>query len=104
MAFPDEPLGAETPTGGLSPESEHQNHPPPEQVTGDVLPSETYSYTDNWSSSGESGGAVATTPPPAPPSRPPDPPSGDGDDEEEGMARMSFLEHLEELRSRLIYA
>ena len=41
---------------------------------------------------------------PAPP--PPPPPSsaggGDDGDEDEGMARMSFLEHLEELRTRLI--
>ena len=38
--------------------------------------------------------------PPAPP-----PPSGsDGDDEEDGMLRMSFMEHLEELRSRIIKA
>ncbi len=38
----------------------------------------------------------------------PAPPSGgsgdDGDDEEEGMLRMSFLEHLEELRSRILKA
>jgi sec-independent protein translocase protein TatC len=33
---------------------------------------------------------------------PPQPPSADGDDEEEGMLRMSFMEHLEELRSRII--
>jgi sec-independent protein translocase protein TatC len=35
---------------------------------------------------------------------PPPPPSdgGSGDNEEDGMLRMSFLEHLEELRSRLI--
>ena len=33
---------------------------------------------------------------------PPRPPSDGGDDEEEHMLRMSFLEHLEELRSRLI--
>jgi sec-independent protein translocase protein TatC len=35
---------------------------------------------------------------------PPPPPPGGGDDEEEGMLRMSFLEHLEELRSRIIKA
>ena len=35
---------------------------------------------------------------------PPPPPPGDGGDEEEGMLRMSFLEHLEELRSRIIKA
>ena len=37
--------------------------------------------------------------------RPPPPPSDDEDDPEEtGMLRMSFLEHLEELRSRIIKA
>ncbi|MGO9257215.1 MAG: twin-arginine translocase subunit TatC [Bryobacteraceae bacterium] len=36
------------------------------------------------------------TPPPRPPS------DGDGDDEDDGMLRMSFLEHLEELRARII--
>lgn len=36
---------------------------------------------------------------------PPPPPDGsDGDEDDEGMARMSFLEHLEELRSRIIKA
>ena len=36
---------------------------------------------------------------------PPPPPGGNGgDDEEEGMVRMSFLEHLQELRSRIIRA
>ena len=40
------------------------------------------------------------TPPPPPP-----PTGGDGDDEdEEGMLRMSFLGHLEELRNRIIRA
>ncbi len=39
-------------------------------------------------------------------SGPPTPPDADseGDDEEDGMLRMSFLEHLEELRSRIIRA
>lgn len=35
---------------------------------------------------------------------PPPPPDDPGGDEEEGMLRMSFLEHLEELRRRIIYA
>jgi sec-independent protein translocase protein TatC len=38
---------------------------------------------------------------------PPPPPSNggnDGDDDDDGMVRMSFLEHLEELRSRIIRA
>ena len=40
------------------------------------------------------GGGRRTPPPPPPPD--------DSGDEEHGMLRMSFLEHLEELRSRLI--
>lgn len=44
--------------------------------------------------------AVAETPPPPPP---PDPPAEDEEeDEDDGMLRMSFLDHLEELRNRLI--
>jgi sec-independent protein translocase protein TatC len=35
---------------------------------------------------------------------PPPPKRDEGDDEEEGMLRMSFLQHLEELRTRLILA
>ena len=57
--------------------------------------------------------AVTTAVAPVPPSPPPPPPSvrkpvDEEDDEpevdDEGMLRMSFLGHLEELRSRLIYA
>jgi sec-independent protein translocase protein TatC len=43
---------------------------------------------------------ASKAPPPPPP--PPGGGGGDGDDEEDGMLRMSFLEHLEELRSRII--
>jgi sec-independent protein translocase protein TatC len=39
------------------------------------------------------GGALIPPPPPSPPAN---------DDEEQGMLRMSFLEHLEELRTRII--
>src|ERR1035441_5512669 len=44
----------------------------------------------------QSGGAL----PPALP--PPPPPPTDDDPEEQGMLRMSFMEHLEELRSRIL--
>jgi sec-independent protein translocase protein TatC len=37
--------------------------------------------------------------PPAPP-----PPPGDEDEDDDGMLRMSFMEHLEELRSRILKA
>jgi sec-independent protein translocase protein TatC len=129
MSFPDEPLGASAPSGETAthhdalPETVH--HPDTfQEVTGDVLSghhpednphySDSYSNSDDWSSSGQGGGAVLLTPPvpaiasalasggSAPPPKPPDPP--EDDEEEDGMARMSFLEHLEELRKRLILA
>ena len=40
----------------------------------------------------------------APPPPPPPPPDAEEDDDDDGMLRMSFLDHLEELRSRLIKA
>ncbi|MGC1830367.1 MAG: twin-arginine translocase subunit TatC [Candidatus Acidiferrales bacterium] len=43
-------------------------------------------------------GGGARTPPPPPP------PDDEEDDGEEGMLRMSFMEHLEELRSRILRA
>jgi sec-independent protein translocase protein TatC len=43
-----------------------------------------------------SGGGGKTPPPPPPPT--------DDDDDEDGMLRMSFMDHLEELRSRIIKA
>src|SRR2546427_1768073 len=46
------------------------------------------------------GGGGKKPPPPPPPSGG----GGDGDDEEDRMLRMSFLQHLEELRSRIIKA
>src|SRR5437868_14587573 len=41
------------------------------------------------------GGGGRIPPPPEPP---------DSGDDDEGMLRMSFLEHLEELRSRILWA
>ena len=72
-------------------------------------------YLEGSYEGGHSAGtASATAVAPAPPvhSGPPaggGPPGGDGGDDghgedEEGMVRMSFLEHLEELRRRLFYA
>ncbi len=50
--------------------------------------------------------AVAEAPPPPAPPAPPAETGGqeEEEDEEEGMLRMSFMEHLEELRSRIIKA
>src|SRR5579863_2332899 len=113
MASPDDPKGVSTPSG------ETVHNPPYD---------ENLSYGEGWSTSGVSAteheqivtsSAVETsvisapprssiTSPAAPggggkPPKPPEPPDEEGD-EEEGMARMSFLEHLEELRKRLLLA
>jgi sec-independent protein translocase protein TatC len=68
--------------------------------------SQAYTYYDDY---GYEQTAVEPAPPPSAaagsPPPPPSPPASDFDeDEEEGMLRMSFLEHLEELRSRIIKA
>ena len=52
---------------------------------------------------GASGSAAAGSKPPPSPPPPPDPGEDDEDDEDD-MARMSFLEHLEELRTRILRA
>lgn len=50
-------------------------------------------------------GAAAAPPPAEPPAvKQPAEPEPDGDDEEDSMLRMSFMEHLEELRVRIIRA
>jgi sec-independent protein translocase protein TatC len=55
----------------------------------------------------DSPATPAVLPAKAPPKPPPPPPPSDdddedGDEEERGMLRMSFMEHLEELRTRII--
>ncbi|MDX2268464.1 MAG: twin-arginine translocase subunit TatC [Bryobacter sp.] len=46
--------------------------------------------------------AAQSAPPPPPPPPPPASEDEEEDEDEDGMLRMSFLEHLEELRSRLV--
>jgi len=79
MDSPEEPTGSAPPqAGGASAEILSANPP------GQNLPV-------------PSGGGNRSVPPP-PPS------AADDDGEDDGMLRMSFLEHLEELRSRIIRA
>jgi sec-independent protein translocase protein TatC len=79
----------------------------PEDLTGSPAPRSSGARVE------AAGGAVTTSVPvnrlPVPAAGggrkgppPPPPPGNGGGDEEDGMLRMSFLEHLEELRSRLI--
>lgn len=92
----------------------------PQKPSGD----EAVSYSEGWSSSGSSTESAVDRMAAAvekaasrlatlrtgvsgggkPPGGPPEPPDGESGDEEEGMARMSFLEHLEELRKRILLA
>src|SRR5215472_14597855 len=76
----DEKKGGHSPAGEIPPQGEH-----PSGYTDEIYPPAS---------------AYSETPP-----RPPAPPSGgDEDDEDDGMLRMSFMEHLEELRTRIIRA
>ncbi len=110
MASIEDPKGVPTPHSDSSPEP---------KVSYSQTTDDPYGYNDDaYSYAGaqthaETGALTITDPPPAPPPPvksgggggappPPKPPDDDGDDEEDGMLRMSFLEHLEELRSRLI--
>jgi sec-independent protein translocase protein TatC len=93
MEIPDEAQGAETPSGEPAPTP--------------VDKPENLSYQDSWSTPGSPEPDFSLTepdlpPPPAPPPPPPHP--TEPPDEEEGMARMSFMDHLEELRKRLLLA
>jgi sec-independent protein translocase protein TatC len=125
MAFPDEPLGTSVPGDDLPPSHHHEPETAAHEdaaVTGEVITDaahadydEQQSYADSWSSSyTEPSARVNLTPDPPPVKaalpppgggggNPPDPPDEE-DEEEDGMARMSFMEHLEELRSRLLRA
>lgn len=82
--------------GGDSSPDQHPPHTYPEDPYTGAAPEVVAPEEKALVSSGTSGGGTRV-PPPAPP---PD----DGDVEEEGMLRMSFLDHLTELRSRIIRA
>jgi sec-independent protein translocase protein TatC len=92
MASPDDPQGAKAPDAGAPSESE--------PVVGTVESSPAEREPDIGekpgalvASSSRGNGGSNALPPPSPP---------EDDEEDEGMLRMSFLEHLEELRTRLI--
>jgi len=115
MAFDPENKGAPAPDGDNSSTQSGSSTPPvPADVptqAGNVSYTPTvddsygsyddpYGYNVEGESSKQLTSPAAPTPPPPPP---PPPPTDESDDEEEGMLRMSFMEHLEELRKRLIH-
>ena len=89
--------GASSPSGDTTPETSYYDDPYHDE--SDHL------YDDPHASgpadSGSDGGAK---PAGSGSSAPPPPPDDEGDDDEDDMARMSFLEHLDELRTRLLRA
>lgn len=96
------------------PDPEHDGRLTPEQAASEQLASGGYDAAQDPYAA-EDGlqpaeslpapvEAAPVTPAPPPPPPPKEEKKDEGDDEEEGMLRMSFLEHLEELRSRLVKA
>ena len=118
MASPDDVKGAPAPEGEqASPPADdsirsgEHSSPGADHASASTVDA-TYSYEGYPYDGSDPGTAVATQPAAPVPAMggggsapPPPPPSGsDGDDDDDGMLRMSFLEHLEELRSRIIRA
>src|SRR5437016_10615220 len=84
-------------------DEEKQGVPPPQGEGPSQVPDEPREPADDFNyapaiTATEAGGPPAPPPPAAPPETEPE------DEEEEGMLRMSFMEHLEELRRRIIKA
>ena len=107
MASTEDPKGADAPKSESSPETgataptPEQKLPSSSEQTVEAAythPDDTYPYEDTSrpAAVAEAGGGGSAPPPPPPP------PDEEDDGEDGGMLRMSFLEHLEELRSRLI--
>ncbi len=122
MVSSEDPKGVAAPPGEGAPspaEPKHEDSGPAEThvsyapVTDATSAyDDPYTYGETGSSAGSPAAASSTEIVPATSraggsggSTPPPPPTdSDGGDEEDGMLRMSFLEHLEELRSRILRA
>jgi sec-independent protein translocase protein TatC len=114
MAFSDDPKGVDTPSG----EVVHGADPAGAAPSSTPVYDETPPYSEGWSTPAPVMEPRTALPPPAAapgnaspvasggglPPKPPAPPDDEGGEDDEGMARMSFLEHLEELRKRLLLA
>jgi len=85
-------------------DDEKQGAPPPNGSGSSQLEGPTAQADSNGSPSSEPAEAPQTALIKPPPPPPPPPPVAPEDAEEGGMLRMSFMEHLEELRARIIKA
>lgn len=114
---PDESGGSEDPgVSADTPAAEQPSTTPEPKPAADTEPRKPPTYYDDYDYQDDDPYGEAPKKP-APETKsdakmppPPPPPSGGGDgsdggdDDEEGMARMSFLEHLDELRTRLLHS
>ncbi len=98
------PAGAETPADATP------DTPAESSVSYQPTVDDSYGYHDDPYGHENQPSAVTTVETPAaagaagPPPTPPEAPPEEEDRDDDGMLRMSFLEHLEELRRRLLYA
>ncbi|HEX4229187.1 MAG TPA: twin-arginine translocase subunit TatC [Bryobacteraceae bacterium] len=94
---------ADKTTGPEGPVSEAISSPQvPEPNTGPVAAIEGSAPAAAVPQSRAPQALAPRTPPPPPPPTPP--PPDEEDEEEDGMLRMSFMDHLEELRTRILRA
>ena len=99
------------PPGGEVPPDDFTYSPPRAEDQSPTPPApegaEPAHYQDPAQAVVDVGGGTKLPPPPPPPPPPPAKTADDEDEEdpeEQGMLRMSFMDHLEELRSRIIKA
>ena len=125
MPSSEEPKGPNPPETGATPDQspppgDHHPSDSKDHASGDTHTSysptvdDPYNYHDDPYHAGvnavaEVPSAVIPSPlagaPPMPPPKPPtEAPKDEADEDDDGMLRMSFLQHLEELRTRLIRA
>lgn len=107
--MPDETKETGTPENSLTPINGNgivSGHTPADSVTAPttILPNLTVRPEEQPRRLGSEPPTAAAPPNSPPPSPPSDSGEGDEDEEERGMLRMSFMEHLEELRGRLLKA
>ena len=108
MSSPEDPKGEQSPAGGPA--------PPVEEPSPYTYYDESYTYDSASAAPPETAAPPEKAAPPVVPppktvlpavssggghKKPPPKPEKDEDDEEDGMLRMSFLGHLEELRKRI---
>jgi len=109
MASNEDLKGAPAPTSGNSSENGSDSEP---KVSYSQTTDDAYGYNVGQYSPSAAAGALTVPEKPALPAKasaggggktpPPKPPPDEDDGEEDGMLRMSFLEHLEELRARIL--